>query len=66
MWKWILKKAIIVLAEPIVDTVIFELERLAKGTSNTIDDEFVNKFKEFKEDIVGFIIAQCGNIVKAV
>jgi len=66
MWKWILKKAIIILAEPIVDTVIIELERLAKGTSNTIDDEFVNKFKEFKEAIVGFIIAQCGNIVKAI
>jgi len=65
MWKWILKQAVKALAEPIVDAIILALENLAARTGNTIDDEFVAKFKEFKETIVGFILSQCDKIAKA-
>ena len=65
MWKWILKQAIKALAEPIVDAVISALEALAKRSENTIDDAFVAKFREFKEEIIGFILAHCDNIVKS-
>ena len=65
MWKWILKQAVKALAEPIVDAIIAALEHLAAKTSNTIDDAFVEKFKEFKEAIVGWILSHCDNIVKA-
>ena len=65
MWKWILKQAVKALAEPIVDAIILALEDLAKRTGNTIDDAFVEKFKEFKEAIVGFILSQCSKIAKA-
>jgi len=66
MWKWILKKTILILAEPIVDAIIQALEKLAKRTGNTIDDEFVSKFKEFREAIIGFIHSQANNIIKAI
>jgi len=65
MWKWILKQAIKALAEPIGDAVISALEALAKRSENTIDDAFVAKFREFKEAIVGFILAHCDTIVKS-
>ncbi len=65
MWKWILKQAIKALAEPIVDAIIAALENLAAKTSNTIDDAFVAKFKEFKEAIVGWILSNCDKIAKA-
>ncbi|MCK5850919.1 MAG: hypothetical protein KAH23_08390 [Kiritimatiellae bacterium] len=65
MWKWVLKQAVKALAEPIVDAVILALENLSARTGNTIDDEFVAKFKEFKEAIVGFILSQCDKIAKA-
>jgi hypothetical protein len=65
MWKWILKQAVKALAEPIVDAIIAALEHLAAKTSNTIDDAFVEKFKEFKEAIVGWILSHCDKIAKA-
>jgi hypothetical protein len=65
MWKWILKQAIKALAEPIVDAIIAALENLAAKTSNTIDDAFVAKFKEFKEAIVGWILSNCDKIAKS-
>jgi hypothetical protein len=34
-------------------------------SENTIDDAFVAKFREFKEAIVGFILAHCDTIVKS-
>ncbi len=66
VWKWVLKQAIKALAEPVVDAIILALEALAKKTSNNIDDAFVEKFKEFKETIIGFILGQADNIVKEV
>ncbi|MCD4818655.1 MAG: hypothetical protein K8S23_08175 [Candidatus Cloacimonetes bacterium] len=65
MWKFFLKQAVKALAEPIVDAVILALEKLAERTGNTIDDEFVAKFKEFKEAIIGFILSQSTKIVKS-
>ncbi len=65
MWKWILKQAIKALAEPIVDAVILGLEQLASRTGNTVDDQFVAKFKEFRETIIGFILANTDKIVKS-
>jgi len=65
MWKWILRKALKALAEPIVDAIILALRDLAKRTGNTIDDEFVEKFAEFKEAIIGFLLAQCDSIIKS-
>jgi len=62
MWKWILKQAIRYLAEPIVEAVISAMETLAKQTSNNIDDAFVRRLREFKEAIVGFILAHCDDI----
>ena len=64
MWKWFLKQALKALAEPIVDAIIAGLEELAKRTENTIDDAFVERFKEFKEMIIGFILGQVDTIVK--
>jgi hypothetical protein len=66
MWKWILKKAVKALAEPIVDAVILGLETLAARTNNTIDDKFVEMFKEFRETIIGFIMSSSDSIVKSV
>lgn len=66
MWKWMLKQAVKALAEPIVDAIILALEDLAKRTGNTIDDAFVEKFKEFKEVIIGWILSHCDKIVKAI
>ena len=65
MWKWILKQALKSLAEPIVDAIILALENLAARTGNTIDDQFVAKFKEFREAIIGFILANCDKIAKS-
>lgn len=65
MWKWILKQALKGLAEPIVDAVILGLEQLAARTGNTIDDQFVAKFKEFRETLIGFILANTDKIVKS-
>ncbi|MCK5849026.1 MAG: hypothetical protein KAH01_07525 [Caldisericia bacterium] len=65
MWKWILKQAIVALAEPIFDAIIQALEDLAKRTNNTVDDAFVAKFKEFKDAIVNWIISHSNSISKA-
>ncbi|MDP8203401.1 MAG: hypothetical protein P9L95_02580 [Candidatus Tenebribacter mawsonii] len=66
MWKWILKQSVKALAEPIVDAILDALEVLSKRTGNTIDDAFVEKFKEFKETIVGWIISNSRKIAKSV
>ena len=66
MWKWLLKKSLKALAEPIVDAIILGLEKLAKRTSNTVDDKFVETFKELRETIIGFITSTSNDIVKAV
>lgn len=57
MWKFIIKHAISVLAEPLENLILDALEDLADRTTNTIDDDFVQKFKEFKESIIGWILS---------
>jgi len=64
MWKWLFIHSIKSLAEPVFDLILHSLEELAKRSSNTIDDAFVEKFKEFKEAIVGWIISNSSNLSK--
>jgi hypothetical protein len=66
MWKWFLRRALKALAEPVVDAIIAGLEKLAARTSNTVDDQFVEIFKELRETIIGFIMSGTDDIVKSV
>lgn len=65
MFNWLLKHAVNALAEPIVNAILIALEDLAKRTDNTIDDAFVEKFKEFKEAFIGWIISHSSKIAKS-
>ena len=47
-----------------IDPVIEGLEILAERSENTIDDTFVIKFREFKEAIIGFILAHTNDIAR--
>ena len=62
MFKFILKHSINFLVEPIVNLILKALEDLADRTSNTIDDDFVDKFIEYKESIIGWILSNSNKI----
>lgn len=64
MWKYICRKALKVLAAPIVDSIIDLMERLASKTTTDIDDRFIRVLKEYRDLIVEFIIGNVDTIIK--
>ncbi len=66
MWKWMLRQAIKTLARPVVDAVIEALDNLAQKSSNTIDDALVAKLREFREALIGWILANADQIIKSI
>ena len=64
MWKYVCRKALKVLAAPLVDSIIELMERLASKTTTDIDDRFVRVLKEYRDLIVEFIIGNVDTIIK--
>lgn len=64
MRKWIMKVMILKLAEPILDTIIEILEKLASNTSNQVDDIVVKTMKKYKDLILDYIYGQIKEITK--
>lgn len=64
MRKWIMKVMILKLAEPILDTIIEILEKLASNTSNQVDDIVVKTMKKYKNLILDYIYGQIKEITK--
>ena len=64
MRKWIMKIMILKLAEPILDTIIEILEKLASGTSNQVDDIVVATMKKYKQLILDYVFGQISEITK--
>lgn len=64
MRKWIIKMMILKLAEPILDTIIEVLEKLAKNTSNQIDDIVVSTLKSYKQLILDYVFGQIKQITE--
>ena len=64
MRKWIMKLLIMNLAEPIMDTIIDILEKLAMNTKNEIDDIVVNTLKRYKKTILDYVLRQIEEITK--
>ena len=64
MRKWIMKLMILKLAEPILDTIIEILEKLASNTSNQVDDIVVKTIKKYKKLILDYIYGQIENITQ--
>ena len=64
MRKWIIKIMIVKLAEPILDTIIEILEKLASNTSNQVDDIVVKTMKKYKNLILDYIYGQIKEITK--
>lgn len=64
MRKWIIKMMILKLAEPILDTIIEVLEKLAKNTSNQIDDIVVSTLKRYKQLILDYVFGQIKQITE--
>lgn len=64
MRKWIIKVMIFKLAEPILDTIIEILEKLASNTSNQVDDIVVKTMKKYKNLILDYIYGQIKEITK--
>lgn len=64
MRKWIMKVMIMKLAEPILDTIIEILEKLASNTSNQVDDIVVLTMKKYKNLILDYVLGQVQNIIK--
>lgn len=64
MRKWIIKIMIVKLAEPILDTIIEILEKLASNTSNQVDDIVVKTMKKYKDLILDYIYGQIKEITK--
>lgn len=64
MRKWIIKIMILKLAEPILDTVIEILEKLASNTSNQVDDIVVATVKKYKQLILDYIRGQIAEITQ--
>lgn len=64
MRKWIIKVMILKLAEPILDTIIEILEKLASNTSNQVDDIVVKTMKKYKNLILDYIYGQIKEITK--
>lgn len=64
MKKWIMKIMIIKLAEPILDTIIEILEKLASSTNNQVDDVVVATLKRYKKLILDYILGQIKEITE--
>lgn len=64
MFKWILKRAVVILVAPIVDTTIEALEKLAQQTSTKIDDDLVAILKKYRSMIINYILGNVNNIIK--
>ena len=64
MRKWIIKIMILKLAEPILDTIIDILEKIASDTNNQVDDIVVWTMKKYKQLILDYILGQTDNITK--
>lgn len=64
MRRWIMKIMIMKLAEPILDTVVEILEKLASNTSNQIDDVVVATVKKYKKLILDYILGQIPKITE--
>lgn len=64
MRKWIIRIMIMKLAEPILDTIIEILEKLASNTSNQVDDIVVKTMKKYKNLILDYIYGQIKEITK--
>ena len=64
MRKWIMKIMILKLAEPILDTIIDILEKIASDTSNQVDDIVVWTMKKYKQLILDYILGQIENITQ--
>jgi len=64
MWKYVCRKALKVLAAPIVDSIIELMERLASKTTTDIDDRFIRVLKEYRDLIVEFIVGNVDTIIK--
>lgn len=64
MWKSILKAFLKMFAEPIFDAIVEGFENIAKRTETEIDDNFIKKLKEYKNEILGFLLSQSENIAK--
>ena len=64
MRKWIMKLMILKLAEPILDTIIEVLEKLASNTSNQVDDIVVKTLKKYKQLILDYVFGQIKQITE--
>jgi len=64
MRKWIMKIMILKLAEPILDTIIEILEKLATNTSNQVDDIVVATMKKYKQLILDYVLGQIQQITE--
>lgn len=64
MSKWIMKIMIIKLAEPILDTIIEILEKIASDTTNQVDDIVVWTLKKYKQLILDYIQGQIKQITE--
>lgn len=64
MRNWIMKVMVLKLAEPILDTIIEILEKLASNTSNQVDDIVVKTMKKYKNLILDYIYGQIKEITK--
>ena len=64
MRRWIIKIMIMKLAEPILDTIIEVLEKLASSTNNQVDDVVVATLKRYKQLILDYILGQIKEITE--
>lgn len=64
MFKWILRRAIVLLVAPIVDTTIEALEKLADQTTTKIDDELVALLRKYRSMIIDYILGNVNKIIK--
>ena len=64
MRKWLIRLMILKLAEPILDTIIEILEKLASGTNNQVDDIVVATLKRYKNLILDYVFGQISEITK--
>lgn len=64
MRKWIIKIMILKLAEPILDTIIEVLEKLAKKSTNKVDDLAVATIITYKQLILDYVFGKIPEITK--
>lgn len=64
MRKWLIKIMILKLSEPILDTIIEILEKLASSSNNQVDDIVVATLKRYKNLILDYVFGQISEITK--